>query len=257
MQEQPWKAATEQLEGFNASVFEGRWGSVMTALEAVVPLMPLLRATWDAQKFGMPRGSEAEDDAANLAAGSPHRTLSVAKVDAALSNPLFSAYVVAMQHVADAILHLQSESCPCRPLGESDKCLPGCPLRGRRGPELAAGAVQDMLSTLLRVSEGKLPCCAEVAVLKPEDKAVVMHDFAAAKRHIELYITLKLSIWNHLPHVFFGLAHPSSEDARRNFQEPKLPPSQALQLLHGRLPTSNLYCFSVGRMPPRNQRGKC
>ena len=72
---------------------------------------------------------------------------------------------------------------------------------------MAAGAFITLLRTLLETAYGILVLDPAVTRLEDVDRAAVIRDFAALRRHLMMYFTLKLSHWRQLPWVLCGLAH--------------------------------------------------
>ena len=51
--------------------------------------------------------------------------------------------------------------------------------------------------------------------LSEAEKQVVLADFAAARQHIDLSLRVKLSHWQQLPYVLFGLGHAEETVQKR------------------------------------------
>ena len=204
MQRPPWSAWVPQVEEFDGKVYQGRWGTTMDAITQLVPLLHVVRQVWDAEKFSRKAGGTA-DDAGDTEAS---RQLSLEVVQQALSSDLFVAYSHAMLSIANAVLHLQNwaESCPCK-RHSSDELKQTCPLKTRRAPELAAGALYASLKSELDVAHGGLLANETMVKLRDEQQQLVLVDFAAARQHIDLSLRVKLSHWQQLPHILFGLGH--------------------------------------------------
>lgn len=218
---EPQSAYIPDLRGLSHQVYEGRWGTVLAAVSALVPLEHPLTFAWSVSAYrlgGRPMAAESEESA------------QVGLVDAALTSNLFWSYTHASDFLGECLLSqsIWSEACPChdedpRMCGssrhlrrEAFKRLAGktsCPLRCMRAPELATGSTGRFLERLLSVSNAELlmmPCFLACA---PDERAIVSRDFGAAKRYSQFSFSIKLSFWPQLPWRIFGLAHHAPESA--------------------------------------------
>lgn len=85
-------------------------------------------------------------------------------------------------------------------------------MRGRRGPELAAGRWRTVLEEAsgLAVSE----VLAFTAELSPEQRVSLLSDWDAGRAHLIKYIHLKFAHWECLPYAAVALGHPDPDVAR-------------------------------------------
>ena len=90
-----------------------------------------------------------------------------------------------------------------------------CPLRCLRAPDLATGAAEEHLSELLRKGLADLVLHPTMCSLGEAERAQVVREYAAARRHLTFTFIIKLSCWKTCPWAFFGLAHHRVEKARR------------------------------------------
>ena len=82
-----------------------------------------------------------------------------------------------------------------------------CPLAGLRAPQLASGEFVELLHELLREANSKLLLKDEVLQLSGEEKAVLMTDYARAKKFLCFNIMSKVGHYHQLPWVLLGLGH--------------------------------------------------
>ena len=207
----PWTARQPEFEAFHSVVYSGRWGTTMSALQNLVPLLDVLRKVWNIEKFGrvVASGQDAQG-------GEASRVMSVEVIEQALTSNLFYAYARTMAGVAEALEHMQRrcESCPC-PHHPTDSAKATCPLRTRRGPELAAGSMPELLhSSFEYVSAALLahPCMANLA---EGEHQLILTDFQRARQHLVLATQIKLGFWQQLPYVLFGLGHKDAATQRQ------------------------------------------
>jgi hypothetical protein len=150
-----------------------------------------------------------------------------------MKDNMFFVYGEAMLLLHDVVLELTcwSEGCPCHPIAESGQGrshrswkrldarrrqeLGGaaCPMEGRRAPELAAGALRDMMSHLGSLKLGTL-ACARRRQLSDEQWREVVTDFEHGRAHMQTLLAIKLSAWDRLPWLLCGLAHHDEGVAR-------------------------------------------
>ncbi|CAE7288205.1 unnamed protein product, partial [Symbiodinium sp. KB8] len=216
MQRAPRNAWIPEIEAFKGKVYSGRWGTTMDATRQLVPLLEVVRNLWDVNQFRSKAGGADADDGRE---GEAARQLSLEVVQQALSSDLFQAYSHAMLSIADAILHIQHwcEGCPCKH-HSSTKMRNTCPMKTRRAPELAAGQLSTCLQSVFDVAHGGLLAHASLSKVRDEERQTVLVDFAAARQHIDLSLRVKLSHWQQLPYVLFGLGHASEAVQRSSAQ---------------------------------------
>ena len=221
----PQNAYTGDLREFTHHVYDGRWGSVLAAVAALIPLEDPLVYGWSAQKY---RFGEVQERGGDQGA----ETAQVGLVNTAITSNLFWSYCRMLDYIGEALLHfvVWCEACPCH---EKDLHLAGpsrhmrkqafrklvdddtCPLRCMRAPELAMGAASTHLATLLRKANSEFLMNPQVLRLSEQDRAIVLRDFEAARRHLSFTFAIKLSFWSQCPWLCFGLAHHDIEQARR------------------------------------------
>ena len=216
MQRAPWNAWIPEIQAFKGKVYSGRWGTTMDAVRQLVPLLEVVRKLWDVNQFRSKAGGADAEDGRE---GEASRQLSLEIVQQALSSDLFQAYSHAMLSISDAVLHIQhwSEGCPCEH-HSSQQMKATCPMKTRRAPELAAGQLSACLQSVFDVAHGGLLAHASMSKVREEERQMVLVDFAAARQHIDLSLRVKLSHWQQLPYVLFGLGHACEAVQRSSAQ---------------------------------------
>ena len=222
----PWSYFMQDIEKFQGGVYEGRWGSVMEAVENLLPLKDVVRGAWNKQRFLAGRGVEEERQDGSA------KSVRVDIADAAIISTMFWAYLVMVDFLAEALMALThwSERCPCCSRNERNcYCstrarreawfrtlyqIVRCPMAGRRGPEMARGEWRQVIRGLLGIANANLRMHPALQVLSERDKAIILADFARARRHILITLTFKLSPWTQLPYMLIGLGHHDDEKAR-------------------------------------------
>lgn len=89
----------------------------------------------------------------------------------------------------------------------------GCPMAGKRAPELAAGhvghVVEQLCGTLVQ------DVIAAHGPLSREQTRSMLADFIAVKDRISLNLQSKLDFWQRLPYLLAGISHDDTDVARR------------------------------------------
>eukprot|EP00971_Amphidinium_carterae_P095361 1886900-Amphidinium_carterae.2 len=275
--QQPWAACRSKLDTFSAAVYQGRWGSVTDAIEQILPLFPILKGAWDITRFGSAdnTGKEANTGGKTLSVSVVNEAftepffaayaLAMKEIATVLLHvdhwlqPQFPCscltllacnYFPFLQFQTSDVSFLRSEACPCKPRQRWDLhrqqhkleklCGKHCPLKGRRAPELAAGAVQELLQDMFNATTGSrmpqnnkkqsrnmnkdkqfFPFLTGLLFQTPEMQAlgedmqqIVLDDVARARQHVVLMFHLKLGCWQQLPYICLGLGHADMEQAR-------------------------------------------
>ena len=141
------------IRKFDAKLNVGRWGSVAECVSQLLEIEPILRWGWDLSKYGQTAryGQDASFEGVDVRA-----------IDDAVTSPVFWGYVRMLASLTNMVSAALTwcEACPCdghlkfRELpSDIRKQWAKCPLRGCRGPELAAG---EFLNVLRRVSSSSL-----------------------------------------------------------------------------------------------------
>ena len=207
------------FEKFHGNLYEHRWMAVYTFIAKAMPLVSALRTYWNSATFtaGFSKQKAHKDKDTEF---SP---MSVSRV---LDDPMFGAYNHLVLSVGSIMRRMSSwlESCPChskyvRDIGKWRRApvswravfpelgeRPSCPVAGCRAPELAGGAVDDMMSIICDY------CLADMVRKFPEslsetDRALALTDFELAKAYFLLGVRLKFDVWRRLPLCLAALAH--------------------------------------------------
>ncbi len=224
----PAIAFQDMIQSFQINVHEARWNTIAAAIEEVNSLEPALKSYWNlAQFLGGPVGvCKDESVPAEKPADQPNCEafgVGLRSVDEAICSDKFWGSIKIMLPIAK----IQREAvrwangCPCHSDLEKELRLPdtpieaskvlkqlveGCPLRGRRCAELAAGDFFQVLRHLFEESATRLEFQLSRGLSK-EDATELMKDFHLARQHLLMTYVVKLSFWTQAPHVLAGLAH--------------------------------------------------
>ena len=89
--------------------------------------------------------------------------------------------------------------------------------KGAKTPELAAGYVKKIVSDFMAATKRRLlKVCNR---LSPAEREIVMGNFSKGSLHMGCIITLKLAIWDNLPHKLAVMGHCDENIAREGFRE--------------------------------------
>ena len=89
-----------------------------------------------------------------------------------------------------------------------------CPMKGKRAPELASGALNRVFDELVSMRKASLLRSMAEQHLDQEGHALVLHDFDAGRNYIQLGLQVKLDFWNKLPWRLAALGHNDTQVAR-------------------------------------------
>ena len=89
-----------------------------------------------------------------------------------------------------------------------------CVLSGRRGPNFAAKDFMQLVLRLLSTAHNVLLVELAGMGVQDGDLTIVMREFSAARRHIWFTLTVKMSFWQSVPWLFFGIGHMNTDVAR-------------------------------------------
>jgi hypothetical protein len=215
----PYSVFRNEIVAFNASVYDGRWGSALAAVYLLLPLARPLRMAWSMQAYSMGR-----DDGREATDGDDEKCANIGVADAAIKSLTFWGYSIMLDIIAWFFLECSSfaEDCPChwvapsadefsrrdrKKLFREKTVLKSCPMSGRRAPELAGGMLLSMLFDWLELCATTLLIELSLLGLNEESKAPIMRDFTQARRHIHFSFLLKFSFWQQLPWILFGVGH--------------------------------------------------
>ena len=230
------------------TIIAWRWQSLYQVLKALVPLRSLLTTYVTSTEGG--KGEWDEDTRLS-----------------ALKSKMFWSYSSMLLSLQDCIEGLQSwsEACPCHgfPVGQSrflrgkdfSKALGGkpcafasCPMRGKRAPELACGALHALFKELAEETK-KSWMTWRCDGLTAEETQLLLSDFSIGQERISTFLQLKLMFWRQLPWALAGILHHDSAIAR----------DAAAQCLHqydmnpesigAKHRLSRLYCAALAQQP--------
>ena len=222
-----------KLQQCSAHPFEHRWGTIAHAVARLLEIEPLLRQRWDIQKFcfSEPQSSSAPEQDGEEAEG----RLQIQQLDEALRDPGFWTYSHMVNLLADMLhrIELIGESCVCHMpssvvvslAGDSEQWdtedlklfrAEGCPLRGRRAPELAVGDVHLAIRSLATSAHARLLTLG--GHLRPQELAEIMEDLAKGRGYIISSLEIKLSCWLQLPLVLASVGHHNLDKARKGIK---------------------------------------
>eukprot|EP00435_Cladocopium_sp_Y103_P070956 s111_g36.t1 len=220
----PAIAFQDMVSSFDIGVHEKRWNTIASAIEEINELGPALRTHWNLARFLGEVPGLCEDEAipAERPAADNSEAFGVAlrTVDEAICSDKFWASIKVMLPIAmvqrEAVRWVNSCSChfdlekEMRSLEEPPDgwrdFVHGCPLRGRRCAELAAGDFFKLLHVLFDASAARLEYELPKG-LSQEDVALFIKDFHLARQHLLTIYVVKLSFWTEAPHALAGIAH--------------------------------------------------
>ena len=193
---------------------EKRWGHIINFLLAAHQQVHYCRVAWDTRSY------QGENPKASKA-------FSVEQLQRTLSSPWFFAYYEMMLKLHGAIDEVRkfAERCPCHPPRERDKQMhppsathKPCPMNTLRAPEMAAGAVTDLLQKLR--SEGVSELLAATRVSLPaEDWTRIAQDFNQGMSAFSGIIGVKCRFWGQLPWQACSMLHWNEEIAKKGCKE--------------------------------------
>ena len=229
----------DRFDSFSDRLIDWRWQSLSDFLAAMEPLEAPLREFWNLQAFlgksgasratagaGMPVDAAAEDaiedpngpDAeggAALVQVSPaelaehaHASARAKRFDLAVRDASVWDYMSmlrALMKIPDELLQW-FQTCPCHVSGvHPEHPLSGhsCVLKGRRGPEMACGFLQQFVGS-------KLDCADRLFA----PQSTLFNEYVAGLQHLSFMLQLKFAHWTCLPYSLLGLAHPNESQAR-------------------------------------------
>ncbi|CAE7345990.1 unnamed protein product [Symbiodinium microadriaticum] len=207
-----FEGASPKLEGGRA------WGVVSSGVTWVLERRHILQRSWDSERL-LAGGADAESDA-----GGQETTKLVTRVDEAIGSPMFWAFLELCGTITSMLDEITrwTQGCACHgralrshlePLLRGQGPL-SCPMRGRRAPEIAEGALGRLIDDLFRYNDSQL-ALMQAANLPDEDRTRLLLDWSAMKVHMRMQFSLKLSPWNHLPLSSLGLGHWDQSVAQR------------------------------------------
>ena len=175
----------------------------------------VLRWGWNYEKFRLgPQGAAREET-----------SVTAEELEEGLGSTFWWAYRAMMGKVSLVLAGLMHwvESCPCH-WDDSDvngpdltpaqrqavmRCKYGidsCPLRARRGPEVAMGGLHALVDRLMSQSLTELTHLVSHR-LEGDQKHMIVSDFELCRKHVSFVLRLQLGSWGQLPLELVGMAH--------------------------------------------------
>ena len=225
-------------EGDFRTVIEWCWGSLLHVLTWLIPLKPCLVMCWDARAFAGACSWQdfhehgGDDDRTPKPAEERSDPIDLDKVTLALGSQYFWAYSSMLLDLQATVDRLGgwAESCPCHDTWLKKKARqknvsctsehinklfgkmvdnplhPFCPLHGKRAPELANGAANQVLNTLFSKSESKFLAAVRASLTSDEMQRVAA-EWSRARDHIMYVVASKLFFASRLPWKLCGTMH--------------------------------------------------
>ena len=213
-----FQSAPPKLEGGRA------WGVVSTGVAWVLERQVMLQQAWSAESLlssAAPQDAQAQGDQRQQQQES---TKLVTSVDEAIRSPIFWAFLnvcSCITHILDKITSW-TQGCACHGYEMRQQLEPllagrgplSCPMRGRRAPEIAEGALHRFIDGLFQYNDSQI-LMVHAAGLEQEAKTQLLLDWSAMKVHMRMQFDLKLSPWRQLPLSALALGHWDISVARR------------------------------------------
>jgi len=204
----PAQVFSDAIRSFHDKVYDKRWGTAMAAVNNLLPLFTGIRFGWDLTRFTHGRVQHNDDD--------DEHSCDLDKANTAIESLLFWGYCLMADVFAWLFLYLSHwfDSCPChctvpdnadltrrerRQYYRDRLNLRKCCMVCRRAPDFACGAVMVLLTRLLEMLQNGLLIELAGMGLLATDVAVIMRDFAAARRHVFIRLVMEaLVFFNHI-----------------------------------------------------------
>ena len=190
------------IQKFQRKVDTGRWGSVAFAIPALLEIQTPLTRFWSLDAYGA-----KPETSSDIKTG-----VKMEIVDGAINSPVFWAQLRTLEALFSVVRELIEwvEACPCHhgrkpPVGKT-QCWRQCPLRARRLPEIASGALLQILHELCFTNAATLFLALDAA--EAEVRTACLHDFERGRGHLAFQLTLKLSCFLEPPLLLFAAAAP-------------------------------------------------
>ena len=216
------------LKAFRGHIHEARWGTIAFAVPELLKVQRTLQFGWDKARFIRGEVPQRGDDrAADTDMGAM-----VDSCDAAITSPLFWAWLVALDKLCDVLRCgiCWLETCPChaaivKHIGDGDDgedpvpkhlrdALCKCPLRARRAPELSTGALLQEVVRLCQLTMAQV--VADLPTTLPQDdRRRLLQEMDAGRNHLIFYVTAKTAYLSEEPYSVVQLAHFDRDVAER------------------------------------------
>ena len=216
----------KNVKEFNASLAHWRWGTLVQACQSLSELETAL-LFWDLSKVQSGE-SQAPEPGFNRedAEAAESAAADLEKVQEAVFDKAFWAYLHMVILAAKVLDHLEHwvEGCCCHYKSKDFdsknvyfRTRSTCVMAGRRGPELAAGALDAIVTEHFNSAKSRL--LLKVALLTEESADMILHDFSSSAARVSLYLTTKFACWKTPPHKLVVVGHHDEAVARRGIAE--------------------------------------
>ena len=208
----PSSWCASDIMGFAPQLVDTRWGYLVNTLQDLGSIETALRSYWDSTKMDAGQGMQDYDG--------DHKPADFITSAAHWS---YSQMLLLVHEVIEE-LEVWMWQCPCHAdedLGVANgswskrsrafrrhsplSTFSTCPMRGRRAADVAAGEVENIMEK--HAGRNIQEVLALTQGLKPADRDKILHDYGRAHKHMKYVITLKLNVFQHLPHKLMGIAH--------------------------------------------------
>ena len=184
-----------ELKSFKGWVHEGRWGTIAFSMPELIRVHRTLTWGWDTLTFL--RGDDADEEG-NL-------TVFADTCDEAITSRNWWGWIFMMEQISSILrsgiswvdrcscheefyLHFRHGQMP----REIAKMCDMCPMKCRRGPELANGELLNYMDDAARICAGSLVIELAGLLLEPAARLGVLRQFDLAKASVMFYLTAKL-----------------------------------------------------------------
>ena len=219
------------FKNFSGSLYEKRWGAIISFLRKLMPLLEPLRLLWDEAKYleGYNQREGAEDQDAGEGGGA----FLPAAITACLQSNFFVVYTSMIMSVLGLVEDLTGwfETCPCHKetVDPTDRSRlsravqrelracgtdRSCPMKGKRAPQLAAGGLDEVFQEILAICRGSVLKILRATPVEQDQEGLLWRDFEAARSYVQMGLQVKFDFWEKLPWQLAGLCHPNVEKAR-------------------------------------------
>jgi hypothetical protein len=223
-QHQPLRAL---FRTFPETLVDWRWEGVWRVVQKLLDIQVPLRACWQRDRIATGGGRVHPDGHHDHAGATVGIGAHLEQANWAVRSSYFWGYIQMLGVLGELIEHMFHwfESCPChsdlqfgratswaaaqaafRRFFGAHPELHGCPLKGRRAPELAGGGFDVLLNELMGLAT------AHILVILPlglsiQERNRILQDFDHMKNTLVFTLQTKFSVWRQLPRILFGLGH--------------------------------------------------
>ena len=236
----PFEGQSGRFERFTGSLYEARRKAVLQFLKSLLPLLAILAATWDTEKYiknvdftGKSRQSQLQaaqrqEEQRGLVVFGPRA------IEKCLRQGLFFHYANMCLWIERLPLQLASyaESCLChealvRNMSQFQKekvmqlhCGQGittCLAAGMMAPELVAGRLESVAEeawTDIQASLLTLVSLPRAQAMTRDDWEALLADYRHGRSAVMAIFTLRVNFWRRLPWLLRCAAHANEDVAR-------------------------------------------